>query len=91
MNLTDVELKTVEALAELFYNPMQIALILDVDDDDFNSAICAKSGSIYEHYTRGYYKGDLTLRKSISESAQQGSSPAQTMLLEIQKQCKISQ
>nr|DAW84769.1 MAG TPA: hypothetical protein [Bacteriophage sp.] len=38
---------------------------------------------------KGYYKSDVELRKSITESALQGSSPAQAMLRDIQKILKI--
>lgn len=78
-----------EELAGLFYTPKEIAIILEVDPEEFENMINSESGNVYKAYMRGYYKSDIELRKSITESALQGSSPAQSMLRDIQKLLKI--
>lgn len=89
MNLDNVQLEMTEELAGLFYTPKEIAIILEVDPEEFENMINSESGNVYKAYMRGYYKNDIELRKSITESALQGSSPAQSMLRDIQKLLKI--
>lgn len=79
----------VTKLAGLFYTPRQIALMIDVDADDFETAILSESGTVFKAYSKGYYEADIELRTCIRESALQGSSPAQGLLREIQKQSKV--
>ena len=89
MNLDNVQLEMTEELAGLFYTPKEISNILEVDPEEFENMINSESGNGYKAYMRGYYKSDIELRKSITESALQGSSPAQSMLRDIQKLLKI--
>lgn len=91
MNLTPEELETIEKLAGLFYTPKQIATILEIDSEIFEAQINAEAGNIYKAYSKGYFQADIELRKSITQSALAGSSPAQAMLRELQKQSKISE
>ena len=85
MNLTQQELETIEKLAGLFYTPKQIAIILEIDPEMFEAHIRSETGNTYRAYYKGYYEADIELRKSITQSALSGSSPAQTMLRDIQK------
>lgn len=76
MNLESTKLEMIEQLAGLFYTPREIAIILEVDPEDLDNEIASENGEIYTAYMKGYYKSDVELRKSITESALQGSSPA---------------
>jgi len=89
MNLESTKLEMIEQLAGLFYTPREIAIILEVDPEELDNEVISESGEIYTAYMKGYYKSDVELRKSITESALQGSSPAQAMLRDIQKILKI--
>lgn len=89
MNLSDAQLEMVEDLAGLFYTPKEIAIILEVDPEAFCTQIAAESGNTFKAYSTGYYRADIELRKSITESALQGSSPAQGLLRDIQKLSRI--
>lgn len=89
MNLSETELETVQKLAGLFYTPREIALMIESDADDFEAAIRSESGAVFKAYFKGYYEADMELRSCIRESALQGSSPAQGLLREIQKQSKV--
>ena len=57
----------------------------------FETYIRSETGNTYRAYYKGYYEADIELRKSITQSALSGSSPAQTMLRDIQKQSRISE
>lgn len=73
-------------LAGLFYTPRQISVMIEVDADDFEREILSECGAVFQAFAKGFYEADVELRKCITESALQGSSPAQAMLREIQKQ-----
>lgn len=63
--------------------------MIGADADDFEMEIRAEGGAVFQAFAKGFYEADVELRKCITESALQGSSPAQAMLREIQKQSKI--
>lgn len=90
MNLSETELEVVTDLAGLFYSPREVAIVLEINVEDFVTAVDAGCGSIYRAYMKGYFKGDIELRRSVMESALHGSSPAQAMLREIQKMGKVA-
>lgn len=90
MNLSEEQLTAIEELAGLFYTPMEIATIIEADSDEFESVVRAGRGAVFDAYYTGYYRADMALRKSITDSALQGSSPAQALLRDIQKLSKIA-
>jgi len=91
MNLNKEELATITELAALFYTPTEIARILEVDTEEFENQIKSEHGEAYKSYYKGYYLSDISLRKSILDSAINGSSPAQTLMRDIQKLAKIAE
>lgn len=88
MNLTAEQLKEVESLAELFFSPGDIAIILEVDHDKFISEVHAGFGAAFKAFNRGFLLGESKIRKSVMELAENGSSPAQTLMLQIKKQAQ---
>jgi len=86
MNLTDEQLKEVESLAELFFSPGDIAIILEVDQECFIRAIATQYSEIYKAYNKGQLLGESKIRKSVMELAENGSSPAQTLMLQLKKE-----
>lgn len=86
--LTEEELKTIEDMAELFYSPDEIAINLQIDADDFALQIKAGNNEIHNSFYTGWFKGDMELRKSIAQASKNGSSPAQTMMKQMQDKSK---
>jgi len=62
MNLTQQELETIEKLAGLFYTPKQIAIILEIDPEMFETQIRSEIGNIYKAYYKGYYEAVFKLQ-----------------------------
>ena len=94
MNLNEQQLTEVEELAGLFFSPADIAINLELDDDEteyFVAAVECKSTSapIVASYMRGWLSADITLRKAIKQSALNGSSPSQQMMLNYQKESRL--
>lgn len=85
---TKEEKALIEQMAELFYSPGEIAINLEVDADEFSILIKAGGNEVHTAFYQGWFKGDMALRLSISKSSANGSSPAQTMLKQLQDKAK---
>ena len=83
MNYTDEELQSIEDMAALFFSLKDIAIILEKDVEDFTAEINLEEGLAYSRYKKGWIGAEIEVRKSIMESAINGSSPAQVMILEM--------
>ncbi|WP_028521974.1 hypothetical protein [Runella limosa] len=79
MEITQNVLEEIEVLAGLFMTPKAIAIIIEMDYDDFMDALEDESSDIHKRYYKGAYVAEATLRKSVIKLANQGSSPAQEM------------
>lgn len=90
MNLNEKELEMIRKMAGLFYSPKEIAIIVEAPPEEFEAEIKCGTCPIFLAYMKGYLEADIDMRQSIMQSALNGSSPAQTMLREIQRQSKIS-
>jgi hypothetical protein len=91
MNLTEEQLKVVEEMAELFFLPYEIAENIEIDPIDFSIEIQDKTTAAAQAFFKGTLKGEIPLRKAISQAAHNGSSPAQQMLMDIRRKSKINQ
>lgn len=83
MNLSKEQL---DALQDFAYNliPVSVmAIMMEVDELDLRAAIDTVGTPERNAYYRGYGRMLLELRKSIIRSAQNGSNPAQTELLQF--------
>lgn len=82
--LTDEQKKVIQDMGELFFTPEEICKNLELDFDTWYPEFEVPESPAFKAYETGWLKGDITLRKSISSAASNGSSPAQTMLKQIQ-------
>jgi hypothetical protein len=84
----------VEEMAGLFFPPEIIKVNLELhgkDAEEFYMAIACEDTSL--PFVAAYYKGrlqsEIELRKSIKQSALNGSSPSQQMMLNYKRESKI--
>ncbi len=89
MNLTTEQLDEVQEMAGLFFSPEDIADNLEVDADDFREEIESKTGKIYQAWRRGWLTAEVALRKSILQASNNGSNPAQQMMLNFQRESRL--
>lgn len=88
INLED--LKLVEELASYFFTPREIAVMIEVDPEGFIYAIEYPEGSqIATAFLKGRLQNEMELRKSIIKLAKAGSSPAQTMSLDLLNKSRV--
>ena len=88
MNLNEAQLKEVEEMAGLFFGIEDIADNLELDHDELESLRLdfeLKKGSFYKAYRRGWLVSDVKLRRNIEKASENGSNPAQQMMLNYQK------
>ncbi len=73
------KLEQIENLAELQFRPEQIAVILEISEEEF----AEEKSAAYRSYLRGQLHAEAEVRKSILKMARQGSTPAQKQMLDI--------
>ena len=81
----------VEEMAGLFFPPEMIAVNLELDDDDtarfvLNVELNTTSMPIVAAYFKGRLQSEIELRRSIKQSANNGSSPSQQMMLKFKRE-----
>jgi hypothetical protein len=87
--LTSDQIESIQQMAELFYSYEHICINAEVDPEDHIEDFTEKRGEFYTAYITGFLKGDILLRQSIKQSAENGSHPAQQLLLKLQEEATI--
>ncbi len=90
-SLSEEDLKQITSLAALFFSPREIATMLELDEGDFNEACIGPTfyAKIYTAFQSGRLQSEVDLRTSIMKLAKSGSSPAQTMALDLLNKSKL--
>ncbi len=93
MNFNEEQLKEVEEMAGLFFAPEDIAVNLELNEDDsevFTAAVIFKdtANPLVSAYFRGWMAAEVALRKAIKQSALNGSSPSQQAMLNYQEEAR---
>lgn len=79
MNLTEAQLTEIEELAGLFLEPEEIAILLDLDPDEFQNCIRKKKGLAWKYYFRGKTESKKMIHQNIVKMAKHGSPQAEDM------------
>ncbi|MCX6224632.1 MAG: hypothetical protein NTV01_07765 [Bacteroidia bacterium] len=90
MLLNEEQISEIESMAELFFDIADIAVNIEVNPMDLRDEINSGQGVAFAAYNRGWFKGEIPLRKSIAQAAANGSNPAQNMLLDLRTKAQIS-
>lgn len=76
MKLNEQQLNEVTAFGEQLFDPEAIAIILQVNCDEFMAEIQSKEGPVYLAYMKGILLTQSAIRKATITFAKQGSVPA---------------
>ena len=87
--LTQNQIETIQQMAELFYTYQHICINAELDPETHFEDFTLKHGEFYTNYMIGFLKGDMILRQSIKTSAENGSHPAQQLLLKLQEESTL--
>jgi len=85
MNYTEKELEIIEELSGLFFKPEDIAVILERNVEAFAAEIKLETGEAFSRFKKGWLTAEIELRKSVKESAINGSNPAQIIMFNLNK------
>ena len=94
MNLNEEQLSMVEEMAGLFFPPEMIAVNLELSESDtefFVNAVIMQNlqADITKAYFKGWLQTEIELRRAIKQSAMNGSSPSQQMMINYKREGKI--
>lgn len=87
-DITEEETAEVVNLAALFFSPREISVMLELDPREVNEQLDAGEGPFYRAFQQGRLQSEVDLRRSIMQLARAGSSPAQTMAMNLFKESK---
>lgn len=80
----------IKRLSALFFTPREIAVMLEIMPVHKFILECESENSkFYEAFYSGRLQSEMDLRTSVIKLAKSGSSPAQTMALEMLNKSKI--
>jgi hypothetical protein len=85
MHLSEQELIQVKELARHFFSPREIAIFLQKDIGEFTLACDDEHSPIFFQYQGGVLQTKYEVNKQVLQLANSGSSPAQTMALQLMK------
>lgn len=88
MELSDKQLEMINELAEAAFAPGRIAFMIDVDPALFKCMVEDLAHAASIAYYKGFYTNENAVRKSIMQLARNGSSPAQTLAIQIIEKTK---
>lgn len=83
------QLKAITELASLFFTPKEIAVMQEWPVQEFEYDCKEESSPAYNAYYSGRLQTEVDLRKSIIKLAKSGSSPAQTMAMDMLNKSKL--
>lgn len=83
IDLTEQQLQQITDLAGLFFTPREIAVIMELPADLLITGVEVDSSHIHKAFWRGRLKEEYNIRSKVKKLADSGSSPAQTMMIEI--------
>lgn len=88
-DITEPMLDEVKEYASYFFAPKEIALMLEIEEAFFIECMGDQNNIIYRKFQTGRLTSEMELRKCILKLAKSGSSPAQTMSMDILNASKI--
>jgi hypothetical protein len=82
------QLAEITQLANLFFTHRQVAIMLELPVKEFIEQCLIEGSVINKAYESGFLQGEVDLRRGILKMAKAGSSPAQTMALDLLNKAK---
>jgi hypothetical protein len=89
-DITKEDLALVEDLASMFFTPREIAVMIEVNPNDAVTECSSEGNEFYNAFQKGRLQSEMELRKSIIKLAKSGSSPAQTMSLDLLNKSRVN-
>jgi len=91
MELSEAQLVELEDFAGVFFSIKEIAIVMQLDENELRLAYENPQSMIHQTIQRGKLKQEAELRKVIFTLAKGGSSPAQNLAFKIIQEAKIDE
>ena len=88
--LTDEEKENLEHFAGLLFPDRELALIMDLDVEQFKLQMLLEKGEVFQIVAKGRLTAEANIRESIIDMAKRGSTPAQNSAEQLLKQLKVN-
>lgn len=85
-DITEQESAEIVNLSALFFSPREISIMLELDPEQVLEEMDRNKGTFYRSFQKGRLQSEVDLRKAIMQLARAGSSPAQTMAMNLFKE-----
>lgn len=85
----NINYQDVKAMAELFFSPEEVGIAIGLSRAEVDELMLDEQSEFYKNYHAGRIENDLKLRSSINRLALAGSSPAQSVMLQLAKRNEI--
>jgi hypothetical protein len=87
--LSEEQKKEITDLAAVFFTPKEIAVIMEWFYENVAEDMQDQESDFYKAYYKGRLQSEYDLRKSVVKLAKSGSSPAQTMAMDMLNKSKL--
>lgn len=84
--MSEEQLKTIEQMAYLGFEPKLIAINIDISEIDMELALRESGNTVRKAYYKGLIRLQMELRTNLIQSAKNGSNPAIEQLTKILQQ-----
>ena len=89
--MTEEQLAIIDDMAAHFMNPKEIAIILGVDQDEFQLSLSDPSSQEYSHYHKSKITSILEIRRKVVKMAKSGSPQAEMLVTGFMNEQKIKE
>lgn len=79
MTYTPEQLTVIEQMAAIYMKPSEIAIVLDVPEEEFKADIAMSGSAAHKHYLKGKISQKIEIRKQTAMLARVGSPVALEM------------
>ena len=81
--MNEETLKAIEEMAYQLFTPAEIAISLEMEEDEFVSSLKDRYSDVHRSFYRGYFRQLGEVRSYTIKAAHNGSNPAQMELLKL--------
>ncbi len=85
-DLTQQELESISQCGSVGFSYLEVATIFGLDPVWVRQQFTQRTGELYRLYQAGRLQAELILRRSILDSANNGSSPSQLYMMKLYEQ-----
>lgn len=87
--ITQADILEITKLAALFFTPKEVATMLQLNISEFVLCCDIENHAVYDAFHGGRLQAEVDVRTSILKLAKSGSSPAQTLSIDLLNKSRL--